>query len=338
MSIQEALKKMRLELGMSQEDLAEKLNKAFVTVNRWENGKAFPSRANSQKIISVATQYGASEDCLNYLKAVLLPEHKRSRNGITYGFPDIDKDFLFQLADNSANALYVIDAKNYDLVYTNRVAEQLATRDLNEMGKPTNERKLSNLKNKKCYYFFGKRHKPCDFCPLKRLISKVVEDAIIKVPENGRIYNVRANSSQLQGRRVYMMSLTDITKLSAERMALYKMTNDIPVAVGIYNLYLDSRMELIFMNDLYYQMIGEMRRERLMKFGATDLCLVEPEDKQRLFVEIKEALQENRNVEFTMRMQIRDRQYHMVHISARVINQDDEKYTYYCVFTEADEQ
>ena len=50
MSIQEALKILRLELGWTQTDLAEKINKTYITVNRWENGKSFPSRANARDV------------------------------------------------------------------------------------------------------------------------------------------------------------------------------------------------------------------------------------------------------------------------------------------------
>ena len=34
----------RLKLGLSQETLARKLDVSFATINRWENGKAFPQK------------------------------------------------------------------------------------------------------------------------------------------------------------------------------------------------------------------------------------------------------------------------------------------------------
>jgi len=38
------VKSIRKQLGMSQEDLARALNVSYATVNRWENGKARPSK------------------------------------------------------------------------------------------------------------------------------------------------------------------------------------------------------------------------------------------------------------------------------------------------------
>ena len=38
------IKRVRKELGLSQEQLARELNISFSTVNRWENGKSNPSQ------------------------------------------------------------------------------------------------------------------------------------------------------------------------------------------------------------------------------------------------------------------------------------------------------
>lgn len=38
------VKEVRLQLEMSQEDLARELGVSFATINRWENGKTAPSR------------------------------------------------------------------------------------------------------------------------------------------------------------------------------------------------------------------------------------------------------------------------------------------------------
>ena len=38
------VKKVRSQLGFSQEDLARKLGVSFATVNRWENGQSKPSK------------------------------------------------------------------------------------------------------------------------------------------------------------------------------------------------------------------------------------------------------------------------------------------------------
>lgn len=40
----EQVKKVRRQLGLSQEELAHALGVSFATVNRWENGKTRPSK------------------------------------------------------------------------------------------------------------------------------------------------------------------------------------------------------------------------------------------------------------------------------------------------------
>lgn len=44
MDLSEIIKKVRLELGMSQEGLARELHVGFTSVNRWENGHAKPNQ------------------------------------------------------------------------------------------------------------------------------------------------------------------------------------------------------------------------------------------------------------------------------------------------------
>lgn len=44
MSFSEKVKKVRTELGISQEELARKLDMSFATINRWESGMYKPSK------------------------------------------------------------------------------------------------------------------------------------------------------------------------------------------------------------------------------------------------------------------------------------------------------
>lgn len=53
-NIAEQLKALRRQHGWSQEDLTRELGVSFSTVNRWENGKAKPSRL-AQKGIQALT-------------------------------------------------------------------------------------------------------------------------------------------------------------------------------------------------------------------------------------------------------------------------------------------
>lgn len=338
MSLQEALKQMRLELGMTQNDLAKRLDRAFISVNRWENGKGFPSRANAQKILEIAKNGEVSKDCFNYLNETLMPDTKRCKTAAVYGFPEIERDFLFQLADGSTNSLYVVEAGTYNLLYANRVAEQAAVSYVSALGAAPAERKLAAQKDRRCFHYFGNRDKPCTLCPLAEVGEEEFTDKIISVPELGRTVHVHAKRTKLNGRDVYTIYQTDITKSDAERNALYALTNDIPDGVGIYQVFFDERIELTFMNEALFKMIGPEKKELLLKNGESDLNLIHPCDRERLRTEIRSAIEKKRDVDITLRMQIYDGSDRTVHLKGRLIQNDTEKFTFYCLFHAMDEQ
>ena len=338
MSVQEALKLLRFELGLTQRDLAKKVDRAYITISRWENGKGFPSRANAKEILKVARDGHASAECISYLEEVLIPNSKRSYSATDLGFPDIEREFLFQLADDSMNALYVIEAGTYKLLYANRKAERNAIRLISEKGTPIHERKLTDQADKRCFHYFGERNEPCEFCPLSRLQPTGFTDEVISLPNSGRTLLFHARQTVLKGKTAYAVYLTDITEADSERLALYELTNDIPTGVGIYHFYIDGRIELGFMNRYLYKMFDEERRAVLRDCGVTDLCLVQPDDKPQLMEEIKRSIAEKRELSIDLHMKLEDGEYHMIHIGGRMIRRDKDKFTYYCTFTDIDEK
>ena len=49
------IKEMMLKLGMTQEELAQKLGVSFTSVNRWENGQTKPSKLARKQLQLLAT-------------------------------------------------------------------------------------------------------------------------------------------------------------------------------------------------------------------------------------------------------------------------------------------
>lgn len=43
-NLQKVIKEVRVQLGLSQEELAHALGVSFASINRWENGKSSPSK------------------------------------------------------------------------------------------------------------------------------------------------------------------------------------------------------------------------------------------------------------------------------------------------------
>lgn len=72
MTFSEALKKMRQELGLSQEALAHELKVSFATVNKWENNRTKPLRIARERIIDLSKSKGVSADIVAALESDML--------------------------------------------------------------------------------------------------------------------------------------------------------------------------------------------------------------------------------------------------------------------------
>lgn len=59
-----SLEAARVNAGLSQKEVAEKLKVSNKTISNWENGKTFPS---VEKIEKICYLYGISFDNLNFL-------------------------------------------------------------------------------------------------------------------------------------------------------------------------------------------------------------------------------------------------------------------------------
>lgn len=75
MGFGEKLFKLRKEKGLSQEALAEKLNKTRQAVSKWENGQGFPE---TEKLIMIGNVFEVS---LDYLLKETAEQSNEKENG-----------------------------------------------------------------------------------------------------------------------------------------------------------------------------------------------------------------------------------------------------------------
>ena len=68
MNIHEAIKEIRISLGLSQTAFAKRLHVSFSTVSRWENGRVVPNRLASVAIISLAEECNLEKGLVDELK------------------------------------------------------------------------------------------------------------------------------------------------------------------------------------------------------------------------------------------------------------------------------
>lgn len=108
------------------------------------------------------------------------------------------------ILDETATAIYVIDAVNYNLFYTNRAAKELLN--------CTNE----NYTGKKCYEFFYNRTHPCKFC--KFVIAHTDNNkAEIYIPFINKTMQVHVCMMKWLGRPAYITYMTDNTEQKRAR-------------------------------------------------------------------------------------------------------------------------
>lgn len=170
-------------------------------------------------IVIVVTIYGKPEDetnilgigaddyiCLPFNAEMLL---SRIKNVLTNReiFIEAESSFCQQgsILDESNTAIYIVDAVNYNLFYTNKAALQLV-----------------NCKNKlytskKCYDFFYKSNNPCKFCKL--VIAHTDNNkAEIFIPSLNKTVQVHIHMTKWLGRPAYITYLTDTTEQKRARM------------------------------------------------------------------------------------------------------------------------
>ncbi|NLC26132.1 MAG: helix-turn-helix transcriptional regulator [Fastidiosipila sp.] len=73
MNLDEILKAIRQELGLSQEAMAHELHMSFATLNRWENKRNLPSRLAMVTLKEFCIQQGVSENIIEELNNIRFP-------------------------------------------------------------------------------------------------------------------------------------------------------------------------------------------------------------------------------------------------------------------------
>lgn len=68
MELHELIKAIRLEMGLSQQQLAKELLVSFAAVNRWENKRTKPNQIARHAFISLAEKYNVNKDIIEAFK------------------------------------------------------------------------------------------------------------------------------------------------------------------------------------------------------------------------------------------------------------------------------
>ena len=201
MSLRDAMRKLRVELGMTQKELAEIMGVNSLSVSRWETGKTFPKVQVANKMIARVREMDISDDCRDDFIQSLDVTRRLGVSASEYGFPQIDQDLLCQVVDGSANAVYVIEKDTYRLLYVNHATEKAALSEYKE------------ALRLKCYEYMRKQDHPCEDCPLKHLVGYEIGEVIQPAFEGSGYILARARKLKWNNKEIYITYVTDVSEL-----------------------------------------------------------------------------------------------------------------------------
>ena len=149
MRLEEAIKAFRMEIGLTQTELANLLHISFATVNRWENQNKRPNQSVSIALINLAKDRKVSASCLDSLNELLLAsrteEKMNSELSInTERIKTFDKGYIsndqFRQAIDNINLGVIIyrfykESFSEEIIYYNKVLAEIFGYSLKEFNK-----------------------------------------------------------------------------------------------------------------------------------------------------------------------------------------------------------
>lgn len=176
------------------------------------------------------------------------------------------------IANGTADGIYVIDKDNFDLLYANEV-ESLFMKDQRCIGQ-------------KCYAALHGKSAPCDFCTLNKYEPDGKEHEMVLQGSN-RFFSARFRETDWNGIPAYVMYVRDATeevcvRREKERLEQYFQTvvKNLPGGVAVVRYEKDGSMTPEFLSNGFAE-LTEMSAEEAWKLYQKDaMAGVHPDDRQ----------------------------------------------------------
>lgn len=237
-----------------------------------------------------------------------------------------DIELANQLITDSSSAVYVCDAENFKLLYVNRKCASMCGKSIDD------------AKGKTCYQFLKNTDKPCNPCYMTYSNDKEYTEREYSSEASGRHFLTRGKFINWDGRRALVEYLTDETERTNARRGLFSLVNGLPCGIGIYNYFYDGRIEMQFLNDGYYSVIGTKRtdREKYTGFSVTDA--IHPDDLILMGKHVANAVRENTPIDIDIRVRSGSGEYKWLNIRANIASRDNDKAVIYAAYSDIDDE
>lgn len=233
---------------------------------------------------------------------------------------------LFQsMVNETADAIYVIDRENYDLLYVNE-ARNLFTEGKSCVGQ-------------KCYAALHGKDAPCTFCTLKSREPDGEEHEML-VDGTDRFYSTRFRETDWNGIPAYVKYVRDITETvttrkDKERLEQYFQTvlKNLPGGVAVVRYEDQGNMTPEFLSDGFAAMTGMTLRDAWDMYREDAMAGVHPEDRKYVYQQMNAYIDGGEgHCEIVYRLLKGDGSYLWVKNSLTLIEYEDGERRVYSVY------
>ena len=191
---------------------------------------------------------------------------------------------LFQsIANETADAIYVIARDNYDLLYVNE-SKSLFAQGKNPLGQ-------------KCYAALHGQDKPCSFCTLHTHQADGQAHEF-RIPSSDRVYTTRFRETRWNGMDAYLKYVHDVTdeanvRRDKERLAQYFETvvANLPGGVAVVRYGEDGSMVPEFLSEGFAALTGMSQEDAWTLYRHNAMAGVHPDDQTQVMAQMDAYLQ-----------------------------------------------
>ena len=252
-----------------------------------------------RRISNVIEHYKAEADVKTYQEDILLAN---------------------RLVNDSSSSVYVCDTKTYEILYLNRKCASIC-------GK-----KVEDAKGRTCYEFLLGKTSPCEPCLINAANSSEYMEREFFSENSGRHYMTRGKLIDWGGKKAFVEYLSDETERILVRNRTQDLLDKIPAGLGIYNLFPDNKLKLLYLNDGYYTMLGTTREKREKYRGYSFIDALHPDDVERTLSDLANAIKTNGTTNTDLRIKNDCGEYIWVNTRTRIAYKTSEKTVLYVAY------
>ena len=235
---------------------------------------------------------------------------------------------LFQsIANETADAIYIINKENYDLLYANE------SKGLFAHGRP--------CVGHKCFSALHGKSKPCEFCTLN-IYGPDGEEHAIAVDGTDRFFSSRIKETNWNGIPSYVQYIRDVTKevgirRDKDRLEMYfhTLVDNLPGGISVIRCEPDGRMKPEFFSEGFPVMLHMSQQEAQELFKDDLFAAIHPDDAAAVQKKLRQFMGSDQpRLELTLRMQRSDGGYIWVKTALSMLKAQDGVLRLYLMYTD----